>query len=273
MECKFSFTQGTMFDKPTDAHPMEFPLGRSHMRRGFCGAKSAGILVPALFLQVFLLSVISEMQAHAASTPYPSMAPLDQYLIADQNVEIALARSAAPKSISDSAEVLTLGRHGYDAAAKGTNGFVCLVERGWTAGIDDPNFWNPKLRGPLCLNAPAVRSYLPITIEKTKLVLSGKSKSQMFEAIKSAFEKKALPTQEPGAMCYMLSKDGYLNDQAGHWHPHLMFFVPLTEAKAWGADMPGSPILASEDAPDRLTIFMVPVADWSDGTPDSVHKH
>ena len=108
----FSYTQGTMFGKPTDAHPMEFPLARSHMRRGFYGAKSAGILVTALFFQVYLLSVISEMQAHAASTPYPSMAPLDQYLIADQNVEIALARSAAPKSISDSAEVLTLGCHG-----------------------------------------------------------------------------------------------------------------------------------------------------------------
>lgn len=273
MERRFSYIQGRMFGKPTDVNPTEFPLARSQMRGGFYGAKSAGILATALFLQVFLLCVISEMQAHAASTLYPSMAPLDQYLIADQNVEIALARSAAPKSISDSAEVLILRRHGYEVAVKGTNGFVCLVERSWTAGIDDPNFWNSKLRGPLCLNAPAVRSYLPITIEKTNLVLSGKSKTQMVDAIKSAFEKKALPTQEPGAMCYMLSKDGYLDDQAGHWHPHLMFFVPLTEAKAWGADMPGSPILAFEDTLDRLSIFMVPVANWSDGTPDSVHKN
>jgi|SRR5579884_3330892 len=243
------------------------------MREGSYGRKSAGMVVTALFLHVLVLCVLSAMQTRAANTPYPSMAPLDQYLIADQNFEIALARSAAPKSISDSAEVLTLGRHGYEVAVKGTNGFVCLVERSWTAGIDDPNFWNPKLRGPLCLNAPAVRSYLPITVEKTKLVLSGKSKSQMVDAIKSAFDKKALPTQEPGAMCYMISKQGYLGDQVGHWHPHLMFFVPLTEAKAWGAGMPGSPLLAFEDTPDRLTIFMVAVAEWSDGTPDSVHKH
>lgn len=273
MECKFSHRQGKMFGKPTAANPSRSPLARCHVREGFYGAKWAGRLVAALFLPVFLLCVISQRQAHAAGTAYPSMAPLDQYLIADQNVEIALARSAAPKSISDSAEVLTLGRHGYEVAVKGTNGFVCLVERSWTAGANDPNFWNPKLRGPLCLNAPAVRSYLPITIEKTKLVLSGKSKGQMVDAIKSAFEKKDLPIQEPGAMCYMLSKDGYLDDKAGHWHPHLMFFVPLTEAKAWGAGMAGSPILAFEDTPDRLTIFMVPVAEWSDGTPDSVHKH
>lgn len=258
MECKFSFND--------DANPPEFAVARS----GPCRAKPVAIFAAVLFL-LLMVCVTPQARAHAANT-YPSMAPLDQYLIADRNLEIALARSAAPKSISDSAEVMVLGRGGYETAIKGSNGFVCVVERSWTAGIDDPNFWNPKLRGPICFNAPAARSYLPITIEKTKLVLSGKSKSQMFDAIKSAFEKKALPAIEPGAMCYMLSKDGYLDDQAGHWHPHLMFFVPLTGAKTWGANTPGSPILAFEDPPDRLTIFMVPVAKWSDGTPDSGHK-
>ena len=111
----------------------------------------------------------------------------------------------------------------------------------WTAGIDNPDFWNPKLRGPLCLNAPAARSYLPLTIKKTELVLAGQSKDQMVDSMKAAFDKKELPTLEPGAMCYMLSKQGYLNDRVGRWHPHLMFFVPRTEAGTWGADLPGSP--------------------------------
>jgi hypothetical protein len=70
-------------------------------------------------------------------------------------------------------------------------------------------------------------------------------------------------------MCYMMSKDGHLNDRDGHWHPHLMFFVPVTEAKAWGADLPGSPILAGSDATERVTVFLVPVSTWSDGTADS----
>src|ERR1700749_4711666 len=99
MECKFSYIQGRLFGKADDANPTEFPPVRSPMRGGFYRAKPAGILATTLF-QVLLLSVISEMQAYAANTPYPGMAPLDQYLIADQNVEIALARSAAPKSIS-----------------------------------------------------------------------------------------------------------------------------------------------------------------------------
>ena len=220
------------------------------------------------FALVVLLSVACQAQGQDAKTPYPSMAPLEQYLMADRNAEIALARSAAPESISNDAEVLVLGRHGYETAVKGKNGFVCIVERSWTAGIDNPDFWNPKLRGPLCLNAPAARSYLPLTIKKTELVLAGQSKDQMVESMKAAFDKKELPTLEPGAMCYMLSKQGYLNDRVGHWHPHLMFFVPQTDAATWGADLPGSPILSTDDPQDRLTIFMVPVAKWSDGTAD-----
>jgi hypothetical protein len=225
------------------------------------------------FALVVMLGAAWQAHAQDAKTPYPSMAPLDQYLIADPNAEVALARSAAPESISHDAEVMVLGRHGYEIAAKGTNGFVCLVERGWTAPIDDPNFWNPKLRGPLCLNAAAARTYLPFTIKKTEWVLAGQSKTQMFDNIKAALDKKELPMQEPGAMCYMLSKDQYLGDSGRHWHPHLMFFVPRTDAAAWGADVPGSPILSGDDPQDSLMIFMVPVGKWSDGTVDSADKH
>ena len=168
---------------------------------------------------------------------------------------------------------MVLGRHGYETVANGKNGFVCIVQRSWTAGIDDPDFWNPKLRAPICFNPPAARSYLPLVIRKTELVLAGQSKAQMFETIKAGLDKKELPTPESGAMCFMLSKAGYLSDHDGHWHPHLMFFVPPTEAATWGANLPGSPILASNDAQDRLTVFLIPVAKWSDGTADFKDEH
>src|SRR5271155_2035515 len=172
-----------------------------------------------------VLRVACQSQAQNAQTPYPSMAPIEQYLMADRNAEIAMARSAAPESISRDAEVMVLGRHGYETAIQGKNGFVCIVERSWTAPIDDPNFWNPKLRGPICFNAAAARSYLPRTVKKTDLILAGRTKTQMIESIAAAIDKKELPAMEPGAMCYMLSRQGYLSDSAGHWHPHLMFFV------------------------------------------------
>jgi len=138
----------------------------------------------------------------------------------------------------------------------------------WTAPIDDPNFWNPKLRGPICFNAAAARSYLPRTIKKTELILAGRTKAQMVEAVTAAIDKKELPPMEPGAMCYMLSKQGYLDDEAGHWHPHLMFFFSQTDPAAWGADLKGSPVISSTDAWEHLITFMVPVRRWSDGTAD-----
>jgi hypothetical protein len=206
--------------------------------------------------------------AQDAKAAYPSMAPVEQYLMADRSAEIALAQSAAPESISRDAEVMVLGRHGYETAVKGKNGFVCVVERSWTAPPEDPNFWNPKLRGPICFNAAAARSYLPRTIKKTELILAGRTKDQMVEAIAAAVDKNELPAMEPGAMCYMLSKQGYLSDRAGHWHPHLMFFYSKADPAAWGADLPGSPILAFNGTWERLTTFLVPVQEWSDGTPD-----
>jgi hypothetical protein len=216
-----------------------------------------------------LLALSTWGQAQDAKAPYPSMAALDQYLIADRNAEITMARSAAPQSISRDAEVMVLARHGYETAVKGKNGFVCMVLRSWTAGIDDLNFWNPKLRGAICLNATAARSYVPMTLKKTDLILAGQSRVQMFDSIKSAFDKKELPTVEAGAMSYMLSKQSYLSDGAGHWHPHLMFFLPPTESATWGADLAGSPVLAANDPEDRMTVFMVPVSKWSDGTADA----
>jgi hypothetical protein len=198
--------------------------------------------------------------------------------MADRNAEIALARSAAPSSIAKDAAVLVLGRHGYETAVEGTNGFVCMVSRTWTAGFDHPEFWNPKNRGPACYNPQAVRSVLPIELMRTKFALAGKSKEEIHESMKAAVGKKELPAVEPGALIYMMSKQGRLSDSAGHWHPHLMFYVPLGEAKTWGADEPGSPILVAprfNGAPEPLTELLIVVSEWSDGTPadSSDHSH
>jgi hypothetical protein len=38
--------------------------------------------------------------------------------------------------------------------------------------FDHPEFWNPKIRGPICFNPPAARSVWPLTIKRTELVLA-----------------------------------------------------------------------------------------------------
>ena len=222
---------------------------------------------------VVLAGAVSGARAEDTKTPYTKMAPVDQYMM-ERSAEIAMAQSAAPPSISKDAEVMVMGRHGYEVAVKGKNGFVCMVERGWTANADDPVFWNPKARGPICFNPQAARFIVPITVKKTELVLGGRTKEQMAADIKAAFDKIELQPVGSGAMCYMLSKQGHLNDQAGNWHPHLMFFVPGTEPEAWGAGLAGSPVAVGvKDPLDGYTLFMVPVEKWSDGTDAAMDEH
>jgi len=230
--------------------------------------------VVSLILLLSSVSVTSRQTwAQDAKTPYPGMAPLDQYLMADRNAEIALSLSAAPTSISRDATVLVFERSGYQTAVKGKNGFTCLVERAWMSPFDSPEFWNPKMRGPICYNPAAVRTILPYTINRTRLVLTGLSKAQIRENISAAIAKNELPMPEAGAMSYMMSKAGNLGDSVGHWCPHLMFHVPKTDDANWGADMAGSPVLFNNeyrDVPEPETIFMVPVFHWSD---DSTAPH
>jgi hypothetical protein len=229
--------------------------------------KALRFLASTFLVAVVLPSATSQARAQAQKASYPVMAPLDQYLIPDGNSEIALARSAAPASISDGAEVMVLGPNGFTTAMKGKNGFLCLVERSWGAATDDPDFWNPKVRSPICFNPPAARTFAPIFLMKAKLVMAGKSKTEIVAATASALDKRELPGLDPGAMCYMLSKQQYLNDRGMSWHPHLMFIVSGDAAKSWGADQPGSPIMAANDPEERVTIFMVWVGSWSDGSP------
>jgi len=237
--------------------------------------KIVGAIAIKSFALLVVLATSYRAMAMDAMKPYPNMAPINQYFMTDQNAEIALARSAAPESISRNAETLVLGRHGFETAVKGDNGFVCLVARSWTSA-PDADFWNPKVRVPMCVNAAAARSYLVLIIKSTDLILAGRTKAQMIETVAAAIDKKELPMMKSGAMCYMMSKQGYAGDSIEHWPPHLMFFYPQIDPASWGADLPGSPILASNDTLDHLTTFVVVVQRWSDRTEyreDSILEH
>ncbi|MFZ0516351.1 MAG: hypothetical protein WCD77_03405 [Acidobacteriaceae bacterium] len=212
-----------------------------------------------------LLAVACRAVAQDAGTKYTKMAPVDQYLMADRNAEIALARSAAPESIARDAGVMVLTRHGFEAAVKGTNGFVCIVGRGWTSAAE-ADYWNPKVRVPMCVNAAAVRSYLVRLTKETEWGLAGRTPAQMNAAISAALARKELPPMEPGAMCYMMGKQGYGGDSKPHWPAHLMFFYTDVDPAIWGANQPGSPIIAVADPVEHLTQFVIPVQHWSDGT-------
>jgi hypothetical protein len=250
---------------------------RGAMKRTFMRTVALG-----LFTAVAALSVVLPASGEDAKPQYPRMAPIEQYLILDRNAEIALARSAAPAAISGDASVLVLGRNGYTEAVKGKNGFVCMVERGWTSAIDWPELWNPKILGPVCLNAPAARSLLPILYKKTDMVLAGSSEAAIMNALKVAFQKREFPALESGAMSYMMSKSAYLTDDDHHNLAHVMFYNTLSDGRIWGANLPKSPIASSSywfpndddnaqaHGLPAIRVFIVGVKRWSDGTPQPI---
>jgi hypothetical protein len=231
------------------------------------------VIGPGVCGLALLLGAIGSARADDAKSAYPAMAPVEQYRVASASEEIALSQSAAPTSISGDASILTLGNHGYETALKGKNGFVCLVQRSWAAGFDDADFWNPKLRAPICFNRAAARTVLPAYLERTEWVIAGVSKADMINRTKAELAANRTATPEAGAMAFMMSKQGYLGDDAGHWHPHLMFFFAHTDVADWGADLRGSPVFAAQGDPEPVTTFFVLVPTWSDGTPGVMEAH
>lgn len=208
--------------------------------------------------------------AAGAAEPYAAMAAIELYRAPSRDAEIALARSAAPSSLSDDAEILVFGAKGYETAVPGKNGFTCLVERSWGADFDDAEFWNPKIRGPICFNQAGTHSILPIYRQRTEWVLAGVSRDEMLRRTSAAVAARQIAPPDTGAMCYMMSKDAYLSDKGGaggHWHPHLMFYLPKTDKSAWGADAKLSPVFGGPLGTEPTSLFIVEVPHWSDGSP------
>ena len=137
----------------------------------------------------------------------------------------------------------------------------------------DAEFWNPKVRAPNCFNAAATKTFVQIYLMKTRMVLAGKSPAEILRTTTTAMDKKELLPLMAGAMCYMMSPRQYLSDDDKGWHPHVMFFVPGSVEKSWGANLPGSPLIAGDDPEERVTVFMMVASKWSDGTPVAMAGH
>jgi len=181
--------------------------------------------------------------------------------------------SAAPAAVADHADIMVLGAHGYETVVKGNNGFVCLVFRSWDMSFDNPEFWNPKIRTPQCVNSVSAHSvsFLPRYLTRTEWVLSGVSLAEMQKREDAEWKDGRLTQPASGGVVYMLSKQQYINDSAHPWHPHIMFVEPRTEKDTWGENLPHSPVVADCTNVTGSCIFMVLVAKWSDGSMDPLY--
>ena len=202
----------------------------------------------------------AQQPAAQETPPYPNMAPIAQYRM-DRDAEIALARTAAPASISRDAQIMVLGEKNFDVAVPGKNGFVCAVGRAFAGPLSNPEFWNPKNRSPICYNAAAARSLWPYAMKQTGMALAGASKAQITDAVRAAVARKELGPPDAGSMAYMMSKRAYLTDQGGHNLAHVMFELPR------GGVFQNDPDYFVSWDPAPVIEFNVPVGQWSDGTP------
>lgn len=234
---------------------------------------------PTRALSILALAMLCAVAAAAAQAEtYPKMAAIGAYQM-EERAEIQLARSAAPTSISSNATILVLGPQGYRTAVEGTNGFVCMVARSWMAAFDWPEFYNPKVRAADCMNRQAARTILPIVLLRSRLAMAGRPKAEILAAIKAAVTNGEVPALQSGAMSYMMSRTAYLTDEGTHNMPHVMFFTAGVEAEDWGAAGADSPFMAAsywffsstDTAPMQglppMLVFLIGVANWSDGTP------
>ncbi len=162
---------------------------------------------------------------------------------------------------------MILGEKNFEIAVHGKNGFVCAVGRAFAGPLNNPEFWNPKNRSPICFNPAAARSLWPYAMKQTGMALAGASKAQITEAIRTAVAKKELGAPASGSMAYMMSKEAYLTDQGSHNLAHLMFELPRD-----GVLLDDPDFFVSWD-PAPVIEFNVPVGQWSDGTLVVVSKH
>jgi hypothetical protein len=217
------------------------------------------------FLTALTVMIGSSVAASLAQEmKYP---PLSEYKM-PQDAEVALAKSAAPRGISDRATIETLTASGYQVAHQGDNGFVCLVMRGFTVA---PTFapaqmralivYDAKTRAPICFDPNAARTVLPYYELRTKLGLEGKSPDEIATAVQAAYAKNEIPKREDVSFAYMWSADQVLGP-AGHWHPHMMLFVPYYQNPMLGDNSPTSHLpFVGDDAGTPFAVAVIPVDD------------
>lgn len=215
-----------------------------------------------LILCVLALALIATT-ARAQSNTYPS---LDSYMM-PRDAEVALARSSAPPNVSSAATIKVLTKTGYQVAQQGSNGFVCMVLRGSAGPTYTPPplrdlVYDPAVRAPICFDPAAARIVMPYYELRGRLAMEGKTPDQIATGVEAAYARGELPPRDRVSFGYMWSADQHLGPGAGHWHPHMMVFVPFYTNSMLGDNEFGKPLpFVSDDAGTPFSTVVIPVDD------------
>jgi hypothetical protein len=181
-----------------------------------------------------------------------------------QASEIALAKSAAPVTISDHATIKVLTTSGFKVVHQGDNGFVCMVMRGFSGPTYTPAqlrglVYDSSVRAPICFDPKAASEVMPYYELRTKLAMEGKNPDQIAEGVQAAYSRGELPKRDGVSFAYMWSADQNLAS-FGHWHPHVMIFAPYYDNSMMGGNTFGAPLpQLSDDAGTPFAVVVIPV--------------
>ena len=218
---------------------------------------------PNVMLLMVALAHVPALTAAAQSGSYP---PISQYLMPREE-EIALAKSAAPASISDRATIKVLSKTGFEIAERGDNGNVCMVMRGFSAPTYTPAqfrdlVYDPTVHAPICFTEPAARMVMPYYEMRTVLAIEGRDPEQIAAALEKAYVGGKLPRREGVSFAYMWGAHQQLGSGIGAWHPHVMIFAPYYSNGMVGGNAFGSPLpQLSDDAGTPFAVVVIPVDD------------
>jgi hypothetical protein len=207
--------------------------------------------------------VMLAMLGSAAALPGQAP-PLAGYLM-PKDAELALAKSAAPATISGKATLKVLTESGYTIAHEGDNGFVCMVLRGWSAPTYTPTpfralIYDATVRAPICFNPAAARTVLPLQELRTRLGMKGMTPEQIAEGVQAAYAKGEMPQMEAVGFAYMWSADQHLAPGIGAWHPHMMIYTPYYVNSMLGGNEFASRLpFVSDDAGTPFAVTVIPV--------------
>jgi hypothetical protein len=169
--------------------------------------------------------------------------------------EIALARSAAPANIADSASIYVFTESGFVLAERGTNGAACYVSRSWPSSIE-----------PHCFDAEGAASIMRIHMREVELLHRGLTPKDAEREIAPDILSGRLRLPARPAISWMFSAEQKLisdsGQPAGHWRPHIMIYYPYLPPMP-GAD--GAPhFLAGmvSGAGTAQSSFIIPVTEF-----------
>lgn len=188
--------------------------------------------------------------------------PTRQQALLSREQEIELALKAGPVHLRTRATVYTFGKHGYERARAGSNGFNCMVNRDGMQNGDTavhPTCWDPE----------GSKTILPVMLRVGELMAQQKSAAEIKRDIDDGFAQGRFHSPSKTGIAYMLAGDVKFDAKSGQistteFPAHYMIYAPGVTNADIGvtkeATTPGLPFVYSGYSGGARTAYIIVMA-------------